>query len=46
MATAHKDVEQFKKQLAELNIEMEEREKLRHTHISKITDAIERKRRL
>lgn len=46
MATAHKEMELFKKGLVELNGEMDKREQERHTHISKITDAIERKRKL
>lgn len=46
MATAHKETELYKKSLAELGIEMEKRDQERHMHISKITDAIERKRKL
>lgn len=46
MSTTHKEQEQYKKQLNELVNEMNKQESERQSQIAKITDVIERKKRL
>jgi hypothetical protein len=46
MSTAHKEQEIFKKQVNEVQLEIQKQEQDRQLQISKISDMVDRKRRL